>query len=125
MRRLLLLFVPLSACAPELPPEQIAARRAQALMEGAGQRGATLLAPIAGIDDAGQVGVCGLIETRSGPVRVVVELASGTVRIGKPAAMGGQRADLGESRFCDDTAQARWANVKRADPVGLMAKFEA
>ena len=125
MRRLLLLLVPLSACAPELPPEQVAARRAQALLQGAGQPNATLLAPIAGIDGAGQVGVCGLIETRSGPVRVVVDLASRTVRIGKPAAMGGQRADLGESRFCDDKAQQRWANVKKADPVGLLARFEA
>lgn len=125
MRRLLLLLVPLSACAPELPPEQVAARRAQALMAGAGQPDATLLAPIAGIDGAGNVGICGLIETRSGPVRVVVELASGAVRIGKPAAMGGQRVDLGESRFCDDKAQERWANVKKADPVGLLARFEA
>lgn len=125
MRRLLLLLVPLSACAPELPPEQVAARRAEMLVAGAGHKGATVLAPIAGIDGAGNIGVCGLIETRAGPVRVVVELGSGLVRIGKPAAMGGQRVDLGESRFCDDKAQARWERVKKADPVGLLARFEA
>ncbi|MBU6167141.1 MAG: hypothetical protein KGQ52_13585 [Alphaproteobacteria bacterium] len=124
MRRLLILL-PLAACAPDAPPEQQAARRAETLLARAGQPGSGLLAPIAGLDGQGRPGVCGLVETPAGPVRVVVELVSGTVRTGKPAAQGGHRGDLGESRFCSDAARQRWDQVKRVDPVGLVARLGA
>ncbi len=124
MRLILLLLLPLAACAPEPGPEQFAARRAEALVRGAGQTDAVLLAPIAGLDGTGQPGVCGLIETRAGPVRVVVALASGLVRTGVPATQGGNRADLGESRYCSEDARKRWEQVKRGDPIGLMARIE-
>jgi hypothetical protein len=123
MRRLLLLALPLAACAPELPPEQLAARRAEALLARAGHSGTTLLAPIAGLDSNGQPGVCGLIETRAGPVRAVVELATGAVRTGSPASQGVSRQDLGEARYCDEAARARWDRMKTADPVGLIARL--
>ncbi len=125
MRRLFLLALPLAACAPELPPEQLAARRAETLMARAGHDGAVLLAPLAGLDGQGQPGVCGLVETPAGPVRVVVELASGAVRLGVPAARGGHRGDLGESRFCNPDALTRWDQQKRVDPVGLVARIGA
>jgi hypothetical protein len=129
MRRLLLpvllCALPLAACAPELPPEQLAARRAEQLLARAGHAGTTLLAPIAGLDNQGQPGVCGLIETRAGPVRAVVELATGAVRTGQPAAAGVSRQDLGESRYCDNSARARWDRAKQADPVGLVARLGA
>jgi hypothetical protein len=124
MRRLVLLLLPLSACAPDLPPEQIAAARAEALVRKT-QPDATLLAPIAGLDGEGKPGICGLVETRAGPVRVVVALGSGEVRTGVPAAQGGHRGDLGESRYCSDDARKRWEQVKRVDPVGLVARVEA
>ncbi len=125
MRHLLLFALPLAACSPELPPEQLAARRAETLLARAGQQNVALLAPIAGLDGQGQPGVCGLIETRAGPVRVVVDLASGAVRIGKPAIQGGNRGDLGESRYCTETARGRWDQVKKVDPVGLVARLGA
>jgi hypothetical protein len=115
----------LAACAPDLPPEQLAAHRAEALLRGVGPADAILLAPIAGLDPQSLPGVCGLIETRSGPVRVVVGLATGGVRIGVPATQGGHRADLGEARYCSDAARQRWEQVKRVDPVGLMARIGA
>ena len=115
----------LAACAPELPPEQLAARRAEALIETAGKANATLLAPLAGLDETSQPGVCGLIETPAGPVRVVVELATGAVRTGVPAVQGGHRGDLGESRYCSEAALKRWEQVKRVDPVGLLARIGA
>jgi hypothetical protein len=123
--RILFLLLMLAACAPELPPEQLAARRAQALLQAAGHRNATLLAPLAGLDGEGQPGVCGLMETRAGPVRVVVALASGQVRSGVPAAQGAHRADLGESRYCSETALKRWEQQKQADPIGLLARIGA
>lgn len=123
MRRLALFLLPLSACTPDLPPEQIAAARAEALVRKA-HPDATLLAPIAGLDGEGKPGVCGLIETRAGPVRVVAALAIGEVRTGVPAAQGGHRGDLGESRYCSDDARKRWDQVKRVDPVGLVARVE-
>jgi hypothetical protein len=113
----------LAACAPELPPEQLAARRAETLLHAAGHRGAVLLAPLAGLDVQGHPGICGLIETRAGPVRVVVALADGAVRTGVPAAQGGNRADLGESRFCNEAARTRWEQAQRADPIGLLARI--
>lgn len=113
----------LAACDPALPPEQIAASRAAALVKGTGHGDGTVLAPIAGLDGAGQVGVCGLIETPAGPVRVVVNLAENTVKLGVPAAQGGNRLDIGESRFCSETARARWEQAKKVDPVGLVAKL--
>ncbi len=124
-RYLFLMPLLLAACAPELPPEQLAAQRAEALLRGAGPTDAILLAPIAGLDTESRPGVCGLIETRAGPVRVVVGLATGAVRIGVPATQGGHRADLGESRYCSDAARRRWEQVKRVDPVGLMARIGA
>jgi hypothetical protein len=123
MRRLLPLLLPLAACAPEPGPEQLAARRAETLIRAAGHANAILLAPLSGLDGEGQPGVCGLIETPAGPVRVVVALASGQVRTGQPAASGAHRADLGESRFCSDSALERWAQVKKGDPIGLMARI--
>jgi hypothetical protein len=124
-RSLFLLSLLLVACAPELPPEQLAAQRAEALLRGVGPADATLLAPIAGLDVQSRPGVCGLIETRAGPVRVVVGLATGGVRIGVPAAQGGQRADLGEGLYCNDAARQRWDQVKKADPIGLVARIGA
>jgi hypothetical protein len=124
MRRSLLLFLPLAACAAEPGPEQRAAQRAEVMLRGAGHGDATLLAPLAGLDGDGQPGVCGLIETRAGPVRVVVALATGLVRVGVPATQGGNRADLGESRYCSEEALKRWDQVKRGDPVGLLARID-
>ncbi|WP_164155846.1 hypothetical protein [Sandarakinorhabdus rubra] len=115
----------LAACAPELPPEQLAAQRAQTLLKSAGHQGVSLLAPIVGLDGEGQPGVCGLIETPAGPVRVVVALATGQVRRGVPASQGGHRGDLGESRYCSEAALKRWDQVKKVDPVGLMARIGA
>lgn len=125
MKRLILILLPLAACAPETPPEQLAAQRAEAMVRKAGQPNTALLAPLAGLDGEGQPGVCGLIETRAGPVRVVVALASGAVRFGVPATQGGHRADLGESRYCSDAALQRWDQVKRGDPIGLLARIGA
>lgn len=122
MRRAILLVLPLAACAPELPPEHVAARRAEALLNATRGGNASILAPIAGLDADGKVGVCGLIETPAGPVRVVADLSAATLRTGKPAAQGGQREDIGEGRFCTDAARARWDQQKKADPVGLMAR---
>lgn len=122
---LLLPMLLLAACDPGLPPEQIAANRAGALLKGAGHGDGTILAPIAGLDGEGQPGVCGLIETPAGPVRVVVNLAAATVRTGVPAVQGGHRIDLGESRFCSDAARARWEQLKKVDPVGLAARLGA
>lgn len=124
MRRLVLLLLPLTACAPDLPPEQIAAARAEALVRRT-RPDATLLAPLAGLDGEGRPGVCGLIETRAGPVRVVAALASGEVRTGVPATQGGHRLDLGESRYCSEDARKRWDQLKRVDPVGLTARVES
>jgi hypothetical protein len=125
MRRALIILLPLAACAPEPGPEQLAAHRAEGLLHAAGQANATLLAPLAGLDGAGQPGVCGLIETRAGPVRVVVALTSGQVRVGVPAPQGAHRADLGESRYCSETALKRWEQVKKGDPIGLLARIGA
>ncbi|MEI6486059.1 MAG: hypothetical protein WCO11_07305 [Sphingomonadales bacterium] len=123
MKRALLLLLPLAACAPDLPPEQVAAVKAEARVRAVGHTGATLLAPIAGLDDRGRIGVCGLIETPAGPVRVVVTLADGAVRTGVPASQGANRLDLGESRYCSDTARARWEQLNKVDPVGLAARI--
>ena len=125
MRRLILLLLPLAACAPEPGPEQLAAHRAEARLHAAGHANATLLAPLAGLDGEGQPGVCGLIETRSGPVRVVVALATGSVRTGVLATQGAHRADLGEGRYCSEPALKRWEAVKKGDPIGLMARIGA
>jgi hypothetical protein len=123
--RILLPLALLTACAPELPPEQLAARRAETLLHTAGHKGATLLAPLAGLDGEGQPGVCGLIETRAGPVRAVVALASGAVRTGVPAVQGAHRVDLGENRYCSAAALKRWEQVKNVDPIGLVARIGA
>jgi hypothetical protein len=123
MRRTCILLLPLAACAPEPGPEQRAAERAQALVRAAGHADATVLAPMAGLDSEGQAGVCGLIETRAGPVRVVVALASGLVRVGVPATRGGNRVDLGEGRYCSEEALKRWEQVERGDPIGLLARI--
>ncbi|MFZ4380411.1 MAG: hypothetical protein ACOYO0_00395 [Sandarakinorhabdus sp.] len=112
----------LAACTSEVTPEQAAAQRAEALVRGTGRPQALLLGPVMGLDGRSQAGVCGLIETPAGPVRVVVDLAAATVRIGVPATQGGHRGDLGESRFCSEAARARWQQVKTVDPVGLMAR---
>lgn len=125
MRRLILLLLPLAACAPEPGPEQLAARRAEAMLHAAGHANTTLLAPLAGLDGEGQPGVCGLIETRAGPVRVVVALATGSVRTGVPATQGAHRADVGEGRYCSEAALKRWEAVKKGDPIGLMARIGA
>lgn len=117
-----LALIPLAACTGELAPEQVAAQRAEALVQGTGRPQALLLGPVMGLDARSQAGVCGLIETPNGPVRVVVDLAAATVRVGMPATQGGHRGDLGESRFCSEAARARWDQVKRVDPVGLMAR---
>ncbi len=122
MRFIFVLSLLLLACAPEMPPEQIAAQRAEALLRGAGPANAVLLAPISGLDARSRAGVCGLIETPAGPVRVVVDLNDRTVRIGVPATQGGNRRDLGESRFCSDGARERWEQLKRVDPVSLLAR---
>lgn len=95
------------------------------MLHAAGHANATLLAPLSGLDGEGLPGVCGLIETRAGPVRAVVELATGAVRTGQPAAQGGNRIDLGETRYCDDAARARWEQVKKVDPIGLVARLGA
>jgi hypothetical protein len=123
--RIMLPLLLLAACAPDLPPEQLAARRAEGLLKSAGHDTATLLAPIAGLDGEGKPGVCGLVETPAGPVRVVVALATGSVRTGVPAVQGGHRGDLGESRYCSDAARTRWEQVKKVDPVGLVARIGA
>jgi hypothetical protein len=125
MRTALIPLALLAACAPDLPPEQLAARRAETLLQSAGKGQPPILAPLVGLDGEGQPGVCGLIETRSGPVRVVVELAGGAVRTGVPATLGGHRGDLGESRYCSEAALKRWEQVKRGDPVGLVARIGA
>lgn len=123
-RRVFLLLAALpAACAPDIPPEQLAARRAETLLHRAGKPGATLLAPISGLDGEGQPGVCALIETPAGPVRVVVELATGAVRVGKPAAQGGGRLDLGEERWCSEAARKRWDQLRKVDPIGLVARI--
>lgn len=113
-----------AACTSEVSPEQVAAQRAEAMVQGTGRSGAVLLGPIMGLDSRSRVGVCGLIETPNGPVRVVIDLGDKTVRTGVPAAQGGHRADLGETRFCSDAARTRWEQVKKVDPVGLMARAE-
>lgn len=95
------------------------------MLHAAGHINATLLAPLAGLDDEGQPGVCGLIETRAGPVRVVVALAKGRVRTGQPAAQGGHRTDLGETQYCSEAALKRWEQVNKGDPIGLMARIGA
>lgn len=118
----LIALIALAACSSELPPEQVAAQRAEALVQGTGRPNALLLGPIMGLDSRSKAGVCGLIETPNGPVRVVVDLADATVRTGVPATQGGHRVDLGESRFCDEDARTRWEQVKKVDPVGLMAR---
>ncbi len=123
MRPLLPPLLLVAACAPDLPPEQLAAQRAEALLRGAGPADAMLLAPIAGLDGEGKPGVCGLIETPAGPVRVVIGLATEGVRIGVPAGQGGDRADLGEGRYCTEDARVRWEQVKKVDPVGLAARI--
>lgn len=125
MRTLFPILFALAACAPEPGPEQLAAHRAEGLLRTTGHANATLLAPLAGLDADGQPGVCGLIETRAGPVRVVVALHSGAVRAGVPATRGGNRADLGESRYCSEAALKRWQQVKRGDPIGLIARIGA
>lgn len=125
MCRLFLFFLPLAACAPEPGPEQLAARRAETMLHAAGHPNATLLAPLAGLDDEGKPGVCGLIETRAGPVRVVVAVATGEVRIGLPAVQGAHRTDLGESRYCSEAALKRWEQVKKGDTIGLTARIGA
>ena len=124
MKRILLALLPLAACAPELPPEQIAARQAEALARGIGKGDGSILAPIAGLDDTGKPGVCGLIETPAGPVRIVVSLTERTVRTGVPAEQGAHRIDIGEGRFCSDAARARWDQQNRLDPVGLRARLD-
>lgn len=120
----LLLLTLLAACAPDLPPEQIAARRAESLARSQGRGDGTILAPIAGLDGQGLPGVCGLVETPAGPVRIVVSLKERSVRSGLPAARGGHRLDIGETLFCSDTARARWEQQKKIDPVGLMARLD-
>ncbi|WP_156255496.1 hypothetical protein [Sandarakinorhabdus oryzae] len=122
---MLLLLLPLTACAPDLPPEQVAARRAEALARSNGKGDGTILAPIAGLDGEGKPGICGLIETPAGPVRIVVSLAERSVRSGLPAAQGGHRMDIGESRFCSDAARARWEQQQKIDTVGLMARVDS
>jgi hypothetical protein len=114
----------LAACSSDVPPEQVAAERAEALVQGTGRPTALLLGPIMGLDSNGRAGVCGLIETPNGPVRVVIDLTDATVRTGVPASKGGHRGDLGESRFCSEDARTRWEQVKKVDPVGLMARAE-
>lgn len=120
----LLALLLLAACSSEIPPEQAAARRAEALVQGTGRPNALLLGPVVGLDARSQAGVCGLIETPNGPVRVVVDLAGATVRTGLPATRGGHRGDLGEARFCSEDARTRWEQVKKVDPNGLMARVE-
>lgn len=120
----LLALIPLAACSRELLPEQVAAQRAEALVQGTGRPNALLLGPVMGLDARSQAGVCGLVETPNGPVRVVVDLGSASVRTGLPAAQGGHRGDLGEARFCSEDARKRWEQVKKVDPVGLMARVE-
>jgi hypothetical protein len=120
----LLALVTLAACGTEFSPEQAAARRAEALVQGTGRPSALLLGPVMGLDSRSHAGVCGLIETSAGPVRVVVDLASATVRTGVPATQGGHRADLGETRFCSEDARTRWEQVKKVDPNGLLARVE-
>lgn len=123
MRRTILALLPLAACAPELPPEQIAARAAEALARSNGKGDGSILAPIAGLDGQGKPGVCGLLETPAGPVRIVVSLADRSVRTGLSAALGGHRNDIGESRFCSEAARARWDQQNKDDPVGLLGRF--
>ena len=124
MKRLLLALLPLAACAPELPTEQIAARQAEALARGNGRGDGSILAPIAGLDGSGKPGICGLIETPAGPVRIVVNLTERSVRTGVLAEQGAHRIDIGESRFCSDTARARWDQQNKIDPVGLRARLD-
>lgn len=114
----------LAGCSTDVPPEQVAAQRAEALVQGNGRPNALLLGPVMGLDGSSRAGVCGLIETPNGPVRVVVDLAQATVRTGVPAIQGGHRGDLGEARFCSDDARKRWEQVKKVDPVGLLARAE-
>lgn len=114
----------LAACSSELPPEQRAAQRAEALVQGTGRPNALLLGPVMGLDARSRAGVCGLIETANGPVRVVVDLAGASVRTGLPATQGGHRGDLGEARFCSEDARKRWDQVKKVDPNGLLARVE-
>ena len=114
----------LAACSRDVPPEQLAAQRAEALVQGTGRPTALLLGPVMGLDANSRAGVCGLIETPNGPVRVVIDLAAATVRTGVPATQGGHRGDLGESRFCSEDARTRWEQVKKVDPVGLLARVE-
>lgn len=125
MKHLLLVLLPLTACVPELPTEQIAARQAEALARASDKGDGTILAPIAGLDGSGNPGVCGLIETPAGPVRIVVNLKERSLRTGVPAEQGAHRIDIGESRFCSDTARARWDGLNRVDPVGLRARLDS
>ncbi|MEI6417569.1 MAG: hypothetical protein WCO82_00735 [Sphingomonadales bacterium] len=120
---IVILALALAACSSDVAPEQAALARAQAALARAGQADAMVLAPLFGLDAVGQAGLCGLLETPAGPVRLVVALRDGTVRLGKPLAQQRLRQDLGESRFCTLAARARWQRQAAADPNGLVAEL--
>lgn len=111
----------LAACSADVAPEQVALARAQAILASAGRADAMILAPLFGLDASGEAGLCGLLETPAGPVRLVVALRAGTVRLGKPLAQQRLRQDLGEGRFCTMAARARWQRWAAGDPNGLVA----
>ena len=117
----------LGACSTDAVPEQLALARANGLLASAGQGNAMILAPLFGREAGGGPGICALIETPAGPVRLVVALRPGTVRLGKPLAQQRLRQelgqDLGESRFCTPQALARWQRKSAADPNGLAAEL--
>jgi hypothetical protein len=113
----------LAACGTDEVPEQLALARANGLLAGAGQGNAMILAPLFGLDAGGEPGICALIETPAGPVRLVVALRAGTVRLGKPLAQQRLPVDMGESRFCTPQALARWQRKSAADPNGLAAEL--
>jgi hypothetical protein len=117
------LLLVLAACSSESPPERVALDRAAGMIQAAGKGDGSVLAPIFGLDGEGQPGLCGAIETPAGVVRVVVDLAAGTVRAGAPDGPMRIRPDLGESRWCTAQAQGRWARSSANDPVGLRARL--
>lgn len=124
MRRLtvtLLLLLP--ACAEDAAPERRALSAATDMVRSAGTGDGAILAPIIGIDADDRIGLCGVVETRDGPVRIVADFSAGTLRSGRPASEQRIPPDLGERRFCTPYATQRWQRLSANDPIGLAARL--
>ncbi|WP_310496810.1 hypothetical protein [Sandarakinorhabdus sp.] len=119
----LLILSCLSGCADDAAPERRALTIAGDLVARAGIGDGAILAPIMGVDSEGRLGLCGVVETRKGPVRIVADFAAGTVRSGRPASQQRISPDLGERRFCTAYATERWQRLSANDPIGLAARL--